>query len=131
MRLLETKVCPPTRCSGAGGVMLPNHSPRWLSRTSFWRRSIRAASDVGIGRAPDTDGLTALALHRSREAVVADDFLNQLGELIAWGNGRFWQIIPSGGRAVSMMSRCSGECAGCPEEAARRQASKRRRHQWL
>src|SRR4029079_14414172 len=32
---------------------------------------------------------TALALRRSREALNADDFLEQLGELIAWGSGKF------------------------------------------
>jgi hypothetical protein len=33
--------------------------------------------------------VTALAIRRSREALVKDHFLNQLGELIAWGNGAF------------------------------------------
>jgi luciferase family oxidoreductase group 1 len=45
--------------------------------------------DLGIGRAPGTDSLTALALRRSRKALTADDFLEQLSELIAWGSGSF------------------------------------------
>jgi luciferase family oxidoreductase group 1 len=37
--------------------------------------------DLGIGRAPGTDTMTALALRRSREALAADDFPEQLAEL--------------------------------------------------
>ncbi len=75
---------------GAGGVMLPNHSPLKVAESYKLLEAIYPGRiDLGIGRAPGTDGLTALALRRSREALVADDFLNQLGELIAWGNGAF------------------------------------------
>ena len=75
---------------GAGGVMLPNHSPLKVAESYKLLEAIYPGRiDLGIGRAPGTDGLTALALRRSREAVVADDFLNQLGELMAWGNGSF------------------------------------------
>ena len=71
---------------GAGGVMLPNHSPLKVAE-SYKLHPGRI--DLGIGRAPGTDGLTAFALRRSREALNADDFLEQLGELIAWGSGEF------------------------------------------
>jgi luciferase family oxidoreductase group 1 len=75
---------------GAGGVMLPNHSPLKVAESYKLLEAIYPGRiDLGIGRAPGTDGLTALALRRSREALVADDFLNQLGELIAWGKGVF------------------------------------------
>lgn len=75
---------------GSGGVMLPNHSPLHVAETfktleAFYPGRI----DLGIGRAPGTDGLTALALRRSREALQADDFDEQLGELFAFGNGTF------------------------------------------
>jgi len=37
--------------------------------------------DLGLGRAPGTDTMTALALRRSREALAADDFPEQIAEL--------------------------------------------------
>ena len=75
---------------GAGGVMLPNHSPLKVAESYKLLEAIYPGRiDLGIGRAPGTDGLTALALRRSREALTADDFLEQLSELIAWGRGEF------------------------------------------
>ncbi len=70
--------------------MLPNHSPLKVAESyKLLEAMFPGRIDLGIGRAPGTDGLTALALRRSREAVSADDFLEQLGELIAWGSGKF------------------------------------------
>ncbi|HEX3005693.1 MAG TPA: LLM class flavin-dependent oxidoreductase, partial [Angustibacter sp.] len=43
--------------------------------------------DLGLGRAPGTDQLTAFALRRSREALTADDFPQQYAELIAYVDG--------------------------------------------
>jgi luciferase family oxidoreductase group 1 len=40
--------------------------------------------DLGIGRAPGSDGRTALALRGSREGLNADDFPQQLAELLAF-----------------------------------------------
>jgi luciferase family oxidoreductase group 1 len=75
---------------GAGGVMLPNHSPLKVAETyKLLEAMYPGRIDLGIGRAPGTDGLTALALRRSRMALTADDFLEQLGELVAWGKGEF------------------------------------------
>jgi luciferase family oxidoreductase group 1 len=75
---------------GAGGVMLPNHSPLQVAESYKLLEAIYPGRiDLGIGRAPGTDRLTALALRRSRKAVTEDDFLEQLGELIAWGSGSF------------------------------------------
>ncbi len=75
---------------GAGGVMLPNHSPLKVAESYKLLEAMHPGRiDLGIGRAPGTDGLTALALRRSREALTADDFLEQLSELLAWGNGEF------------------------------------------
>ena len=75
---------------GAGGVMLPNHSPLKVAESYKLLEAIYPGRiDLGIGRAPGTDGLTALALRRSRAALTADDFLEQLSELIAWGSGEF------------------------------------------
>jgi luciferase family oxidoreductase group 1 len=75
---------------GSGGVMLPNHAPL---KVVEWFRTLEALYpgriDLGIGRAPGTDGLTALALRRSREALTADDFTSQLAEMLAFANGDF------------------------------------------
>ena len=67
---------------GAGGIMLPNHSPLKIAEVF---RVIEALApdrvDLGLGRAPGTDTMTALALRRSREALAADDFPEQIAEL--------------------------------------------------
>src|SRR5450432_1142563 len=73
---------------GAGGVMLPNHAALKVAETYRLLEALHPGRiDLGIGRAPGTDPLTALALRRSRQAMGADDFLEQLGELTAWGEG--------------------------------------------
>ena len=54
--------------------------------------------DLGIGRAPGTDMMTALALRRSQEALQADDFPQELGELLAFA------ALP----AASVTLACSG-----------------------
>ncbi|MBC8118640.1 MAG: LLM class flavin-dependent oxidoreductase [Burkholderiaceae bacterium] len=75
---------------GAGGVMLPNHSPLKVAESyKLLEAMYPGRIDLGLGRAPGTDGLTALALRRSRAALSADDFLEQLSELIAWGSDEF------------------------------------------
>jgi luciferase family oxidoreductase group 1 len=45
--------------------------------------------DLGIGRAPGTDPGTAAALRRSTDALGADDFPEQLGQLIGFFQGSF------------------------------------------
>ena len=77
---------------GSGGVMLPNHSPLKVAESyKLLEAMYPGRIDLGIGRAPGTDRVTALALRRSREALTADDFAEQFNELIAWGSGRFPQ----------------------------------------
>jgi luciferase family oxidoreductase group 1 len=75
---------------GAGGVMLPNHSPLKVAESYRLLEALHPGRiDLGIGRAPGTDQLTALALRRSRASLGADDFLAQLGELMAYDDGEF------------------------------------------
>ena len=82
---------------GAGGVMLPNHSALQVAESYKLLEALHPGRlDLGIGRAPGTDQLTALALRRSRQAMGADDFLEQLGELMAWGRGTFPSEHPFG-----------------------------------
>ena len=70
---------------GAAGIMLPNHSPL---KVAEWFKTLEMLHpgriDLGLGRAPGTDQLTAFALRRSREALTADDFPQQAAELIAF-----------------------------------------------
>ncbi len=73
---------------GSGGVMLPNHAPLQVAETFKMLESIYPGRiDLGIGRAPGTDQVTALALRRSREALLANDFPDQLAELTELGAG--------------------------------------------
>jgi luciferase family oxidoreductase group 1 len=73
---------------GSGGVMLPNHPPLQVAETFKMLESIYPGRiDLGIGRAPGTDQVTALALRRSRERMLADDFPDQLDELMDFGSG--------------------------------------------
>src|SRR5205085_667544 len=73
---------------GAGGVMLPNHAPLKVAESYRLLEALHPGRiDLGIGRAPGTDRLTAVALRRSRNALAADDFLAQLEELRGFGAG--------------------------------------------
>jgi luciferase family oxidoreductase group 1 len=69
---------------GSGGVMLPHYSPVKVAE-SFSILSALAPDriDLGIGRAPGTDQITALALQRDRRQAAPDDFPQQLVELLA------------------------------------------------
>ena len=76
---------------GSGGVMLPNHSPlRVAEQFKVLSALFPDRIDLGIGRAPGTDQMTAMALRRSREAMTADDLPTQLGELLAFAGSRPW-----------------------------------------
>ncbi|HVF90756.1 MAG TPA: LLM class flavin-dependent oxidoreductase, partial [Blastocatellia bacterium] len=80
---------------GSGGVMLPNHSPLKVAETFRMLEALHPGRiDLGIGRAPGTDQLTALALRRSRSALAADDFPAQMAELLAFFSGDFPESHP-------------------------------------
>jgi luciferase family oxidoreductase group 1 len=73
---------------GSGGIMLPNHSPLTVAETFRVLEGLYPGRiDLGIGRAPGTDQLTAFALRRSREALAADDFPDQYAELLGYVDG--------------------------------------------
>ena len=70
--------------------MLPNHSPlKVVENFSLLEALHPARIDLGIGRAPGTDGLTAYALRRSREAVSSYDFPEQFNELLSFFQRNF------------------------------------------
>jgi luciferase family oxidoreductase group 1 len=75
---------------GSGGVMLPNHSPLKIIETFKLLNALHPGRiDLGMGRAPGTDQITAFAMRRSREAMTADDYPRQIEELIAYDDQRF------------------------------------------
>ena len=79
---------------GSGGVMLPNHPALVVAEQFGMLEALYPGRiDLGIGRAPGTDQVTALALRRSMEALSADDFPEQLGALL----GFFAGAEPAGG----------------------------------
>src|SRR5581483_8588571 len=80
---------------GSGGVMLPNHTPLKVVDNFRIREALYPGCvDLGIGRAPGTDQVTALALRRSKAALGADDFPEQLAELLAFSTGEFPEEHP-------------------------------------
>jgi len=73
---------------GAGGVMLPNHAPLKVAESYRLLEALFPGRvDLGLGRAPGTDPLTALALGRARRAMGPDLFPEQLGDLLGFGAG--------------------------------------------
>ncbi len=73
---------------GSGGIMLPNHAPLRVAETFHVLEALYPHRiDLGIGRAPGTDQLTALALRRSKERLGAVDFPAQLAELVGLSRG--------------------------------------------
>ena len=73
---------------GSGGVMLPNHQPLVVAEQFGTLDALHPGRiDLGIGRAPGTDQRTARALRRGTAALGADDFPEQLGELLAYFRG--------------------------------------------
>lgn len=70
---------------GSGGIMLPNHSPLRIAENFLTLEALHPGRiDLGLGRAPGTDGLTAAVLRRSAEALGADDFPEQVEALRAF-----------------------------------------------
>lgn len=69
---------------GSGGVMLPNHAPLVIAEQFGTLASLYGDRiDLGLGRAPGTDGLTARALRRTLTGGV-DSFPNDVAELQAY-----------------------------------------------
>ncbi|MGF7008716.1 LLM class flavin-dependent oxidoreductase [Aminobacter sp. BE322] len=69
---------------GAGGIMLPNHAPLVIAEQFGTLAALHPGRiDLGIGRAPGTDMLTARALRRNLEASV-DNFPQDVVELMGY-----------------------------------------------
>jgi len=75
---------------GSGGVMLPNHAPLVVAEQFGMLEALHPGRiDLGIGRAPGTDQLTAAALRRSHGGSREPDLPSLLGELLGFFNGTF------------------------------------------
>jgi luciferase family oxidoreductase group 1 len=88
---------------GAGGVMLPNHSPIVIAEQFGTLESLYPGRiDLGLGRAPGTDQLTVRALRR--DLTRADDFPHDVQELQSLlapvQPGQAVQAVPGGGTEV-------------------------------
>jgi luciferase family oxidoreductase group 1 len=69
---------------GAGGIMLPNHAPLVIAEQFGTLAALHPGRvDLGLGRAPGTDMITARALRRNLEAGV-DGFPNDVVELMGY-----------------------------------------------
>lgn len=80
---------------GSGGIMLPNHSPFKVVENFTLLEALHPGRiDLGIGRASGADGWTAWALQRSREALAANDFPEQLDHLISFFSRDFPRTHP-------------------------------------
>ncbi|WP_240757406.1 LLM class flavin-dependent oxidoreductase [Nakamurella flava] len=67
---------------GSGGVMLPNHAPLAVAEQFGTLAALHPGRiDLGLGRAPGSDQLTAHALRRRMAGTDGDDFAAQVAEL--------------------------------------------------
>jgi len=70
---------------GAGGVMLPNHSPLVIAEQFGTLETLFPGRiDLGLGRAPGSDQVTARALRRERLHSAADSFPQDVLELMRY-----------------------------------------------
>ena len=73
---------------GSGAVLLPHYSPFKVAETfSVLSGLFPGRIDLGIGRAAGADEMTAFALQRERRYPAADDFPQQLAELLSYLDG--------------------------------------------
>lgn len=80
---------------GSGGVMLPNHAPLMVAeRYKMLEALFPGRIDLGLGRAPGTDHVTARALRRRLDGREGDDFIERLHELTLWETREFPENHP-------------------------------------
>ena len=89
---------------GAGGVMLPNHSPLVIAEQFGTLAALHPGRiDLGLGRAPGSDMITARAVRRDLMAD-ADDFPRDVVELLGYfrpaAPGQAVQAVPGAGLDV-------------------------------
>jgi luciferase family oxidoreductase group 1 len=85
---------------GSGGVMLPNHQPLVIAEQFGTLEALHPGRiDLGIGRAPGTDQITAYVLRRAFEPAT-DDLPTLFDELLAFFRGTFPRLkaVPGAGQ---------------------------------
>jgi luciferase family oxidoreductase group 1 len=88
--------------------MLPHYSPLKVAETFSSLSGLHPERiDLGLGRAPGTDPMTMLALQRDRRHAPADDFIEQLVELLGLLEDRLPPNHP--------FARHAGTLPGLPE----------------
>lgn len=95
---------------GSGGIMLPNHSPLKVAETFRALAGLHPGRiDLGIGRAPGADQVTAWALRRSQEGLGHEDFVEHVQLVSAW-------LSPHGVRVgMGMTLTATPAASGYPE----------------
>ncbi len=88
---------------GAGGIMLPNHSPLVIAEQFGTLAALFPGRiDLGLGRAPGSDQITVRALRRSPAS--AETFPEDVAELMVYFKtpmpGQVVQAVPGGGLEV-------------------------------
>ena len=84
---------------GAGGVMLPNHASLVVAEQFGMLEALHPGRiDLGIGRAPGTDPITAAALRRTAAPFAVDEFPEQLRDLFMFFDGTHPHITAVPGR---------------------------------
>ncbi|GAB2482708.1 LLM class flavin-dependent oxidoreductase [Jatrophihabitans fulvus] len=87
---------------GSGGVMLPNHAPLAVAEQFGTLAALHPGRiDLGLGRAPGSDQMTAYALRRGTSEG-PDDFPQQLGELACFLADDFPADHPFAGRVSAV-----------------------------
>ena len=89
---------------GAGGIMLPNHAPLMVAEQFGTLAALHPGRiELGLGRAPGTDPLTARALRRNLDGD-ADSFPQDVVELLGHfrpaAPGQAVQAVPGAGLEV-------------------------------
>ena len=70
---------------GSGGIMLPNHSPLRIAEAFRTLAALHPGRiDLGLGRAPGSDGRASMALRRTKSGT-GDEFPELLEELLMFG----------------------------------------------
>ena len=89
---------------GSGGVMLPNHASLTVAEQFGMLEALHPGRiDLGLGRAPGTDQVTAAALRRG-PTQAEDGFPTQLRELLSYFDGTHPQItaVPAEGHRPAL-----------------------------
>ena len=98
---------------GSGGIMLPHYAPLKVAEVFRTLEAMYPGRvDLGVGRAPGGGPVESQALRRERKSLPADDFAEQMAELLAWlGQGEgFPEGHPFGRVCGARRRRRSGGC---------------------